>query len=47
MARRIVSTIVNALKHEWTQDDVHFHAHTGRPYPCYDPACTNPRFDAG
>jgi hypothetical protein len=47
MARRIVSTIVNALKHEWTREDVHFHAHTGRPYPCYDARCTRPRFDAG
>ena len=47
MARRFVSTIVSALKHEWTREGVHFHAHTGRPYPCYDRHCTNPRFDAG
>ncbi len=47
MARRIVSTILTALKQEWTQDDVHFHAHTGRPYPCYDLHCTNPRVHAG
>jgi hypothetical protein len=47
MARRIVTSIVKALKDEWTQEDVHFHAHTGRPFPCYDPHCTNPRFDAG
>jgi hypothetical protein len=47
MARRIVSTIITALTSEWTSDDVHFHAHTGRPYPCYDARCTSPRFDAG
>lgn len=47
MARRIVTNIVNALKPEWTQDEVHFHTHTGRPYPCYDRRCTSPRFDAG
>ena len=47
MPRRIVTRIVNALKHEWTHQDVHFHAHGGRPYPCYDAACTSPRFDAG
>jgi len=47
MPRRIVSAIVGALKHEWTQNDVHFHAHAGRPYPCYDAGCTSPRFDAG
>ena len=45
--RRIVSAIVNAFTSEWTQDDVHFHAHAGRPYPCFDPACTSPRLDAG
>jgi hypothetical protein len=47
MPLRIVSAIVQALKHERTEDEVHFHAHTGRPYPCYDPGCTSPRFDAG
>ena len=47
MTRRIVSAIVNAIRHESTQDDVHFHAHTGRPYPCFDDRCTRPRFDAG
>jgi hypothetical protein len=47
MPRRIVSAIVNALKHEWTQSDVHFHAHGGRPYPCYDARCTSPHLDAG
>jgi hypothetical protein len=47
MARRILTTIVNALKYEWTQDEVHFHAHAGRPYPCYDARCTSPRLDAG
>ena len=47
MSRRIVSAIVNTLKHEWTQDEVHFHAHSGRPYPCFERACTRPRFDAG
>jgi hypothetical protein len=47
MTRRIVSAIVNALKNEWTQDEVHFHTNTGRPYPCFDDRCTRPRFDAG
>ena len=47
MTRRIVSAIVNALKTEWTQDKVHFHTNTGRPYPCFDDRCTRPRFDAG
>lgn len=47
MARRILSGIASALKQEWTRPDVHFHAHGGRPYPCYDAACTSPRFDAG
>ena len=47
MARRFVTRIISALTQEWTQDDVHFHAHTGRPYPCYDRKCTSPRFDAG
>jgi hypothetical protein len=46
MTRRIVSAIVNALKTEWTQDEVHFHTNTGRPYPCFDDRCTRPRFDA-
>jgi hypothetical protein len=31
MTRRIVSAIVDALTHEWTEDDVHVHAHSGRP----------------
>jgi hypothetical protein len=47
MARSIVSTVIRALTHEWTREDVHFHAHTGRPYPCFDTRCTRPRFDAG
>jgi hypothetical protein len=47
MTRRIVSAIFKALTHESTQDGVHFHAHAGRPYPCYDRRCTSPRFDAG
>lgn len=47
MSRRILTTIVNVLKHERTQDEVHFHAYFGRPYPCFDRHCTSPRFDAG
>ena len=47
MARRFLSTIVDALKYEWTRDDVHFHAHTGRPFSCYDRACVRPRHDGG
>ena len=45
--RRVLSRIVTALAREWTQGDVHFHAHSGRPYPCYDSRCTNPHLDAG
>lgn len=44
---RFITAIVKALRQERTADRVHFHAHTGRPYPCYDPRCTSPRFDAG
>jgi hypothetical protein len=46
MTRRMLSQLVNALTHEW-RGDVHFHAHAGRPYPCYDDRCTSPRLDAG
>jgi hypothetical protein len=47
MTRRIVTTMINALKQEGTRDEVHFHAHGGRPYPCFDARCTRARFDAG
>ena len=47
MTRRMLSVIVNALRHEWTQDEVHFHPNPGRPSPCFDDRCTRPRFDAG
>jgi hypothetical protein len=44
---RIIAAIVGALKREWTQDGVYFHAHAGRPYPCYDRDCRRPRRGAG
>jgi hypothetical protein len=47
MPRRIVSAITRALKHEWTQTDVHFHAGPGRAYPCHDRACTSRHLDVG
>jgi hypothetical protein len=47
MTRRIVTTIITALKPRRDQDDVHFHTEAGRPYPCYEAGCTSPRFQAG
>jgi hypothetical protein len=47
MARRIVSTLLDALTREWTRNDVHFHAHAGRPFPCYDRDCVRPRQGEG
>ena len=47
MTRRLLSQFAHALTHEWTRKDLHFHAHSGRPYPCYESRCTNPRFDVG
>ena len=45
MPHRIISAITRALTSEWTRKDVHFHAGPGRPYPCYDRACTSPHRD--
>jgi hypothetical protein len=46
MTRRIFSAILDAVTREWSDRTVHFHAHGGRPYPCYDARCTSPRYDA-
>jgi len=48
MARRIVSAISRALTHQWSApQDVHFHAGTAGPYPCFDARCTSPHLDVG
>jgi hypothetical protein len=47
MTQRLITSIVEAFKRDRTDDEIHFHARTGRAVPCYDRGCRNPRLDAG